>query len=346
MIAESKAFKFLGLSKLFVALLLATNIGLFYIFTKSIAPSYNILINVFMQFFSVAIILSYAIIVINSVRPLFFPFSQGMMALFFIISMMLFAFLMGSQFCLVDGLNFMTKISGGNLPYLAPVAILFVLVVVLAISYEVAERRGLLRTKSAITTIALAPFMLLAFKSLYLYYASIYYSELAIYIPYYIGMSIVAMVTLVSLTLLFVSPRFAVGRFQVRVQSSLAMRLFYLVLALYSIALALVQFSIFSGVFLLAAIFLVYIYLRPTGVGLGGSKTSDGSGGIGGSALVRLCGVNGGMLAIYIALNMYVFYPIFVHTAAIFAENMVVMGILMVIVVPLYPLALRLFRSL
>lgn len=331
MIVESRVFKFLGLSKLFVALLLATNIGLFYIFTKSIAPSYNILINVYMQFLSTATIVSYAVIAINSVRPLFFPFSQGMMSLFFIVSMMLFALLMGAQFCLVDGLNFMSSIFGGRLPYLAPVAVLFVVIVVLSLSYEVADRRGLLRTKGAITLLALSPFMFLVSKSLYLYYVSVYYSGLAVYIPYYFGIALLAMLSLLSLTLLFVSPRFAAGRFQSRVQGSVGMRLLYVALALYSIALALYQFSIFSGIFLLAAILLVYIYLRPVAAGTG---------------VARLYGINISVLAMFIALNTYVFYPIFLHTAFLFGENMVVMLILMLIVVPLYPLVFRLFRSL
>lgn len=354
MISESKVFKFLGLSKLFVALLLATNIGLFYVFTKTIAPSYNILINVYMQLFALTTLAAYVVILVNSVRPLFFPFSQGMMALFFIVSMMLFALLMGAQFCLVDGLNFMSMIFGGKLPYLAPIAMLFVLVVVLSIAYEVAERRGMIRTKSAITVVALFPFVLLVFKSLAMFYTSVYDTGLAPYIPYYIAMGGMSTLAVVSLTLLFISPRFALGRFQSKVQSSLVMRLFYVVLGLYSIVLALLQFSIFSGVFLLAAVFLVYIYLRPTGFANKGELSVAGGGGSGSvvsssiftSALIRLYAVNTATLTLFLALNMYVFYPIFVHTIAIFVENMVVMGVLMVIVVPLYPLSLRLFRSL
>ncbi len=347
MIAESKAFKFLGLSKLFVVLLLATNLGLFYVFIKYIAPSYNILVNVYMQFFALGIIVAYVMVLVSVVRPLYFPFSQGMMALFFTLTMMLFALLMGAQFCLVDGLNFMAKISGGRLPYLAPVVLLLIFVVVLATAYEVSERRGWLRLQSLVTVVAFVPFVYLASKSLYLYYASLYYSDLLVYIPYYVGVGVMGLMSLLSLALLFASPRFALGRFQSKVQSSKPMRLFYIFLALYSLALALFQFTIFSVVFLLAAIFFMYIYLRPMGLSSEySSLDAESRSREFWAALWRLYAVNIVALTAYIALNMFVFYFILDYTLALFAENMIIMGILMIIVVPLYPLALRIFRSL
>ncbi len=347
MIAESKAFRFLGLSKFFVVSLLATNLGLFYVFIKYIAPSYNILVNVYMQFFALGIIAAYVMVLVSVVRPLYFPFSQGMMALFFTLTMMLFALLMGAQFCLVDGLNFMAKISGGRLPYLAPIVLLFISVVVLAVAYEVSEHRGWLRLKSAITIIAFVPFIYIASKSLYLYYSSLYYSELWVYIPYYVGVGVVSLLSWLSFALLFASPRFALGRFQSKVQSSTPVRLLYILLGLYSLVLALFQFTPFSVIFLLAAIFFVYIYLRPMGLGSEySSKDAESRSREFWSALLRLYVVNSATLTLYIALNMFVFYSVFEYTLPLFVENMIIMGILMIIVVPLFPLALRMFRSL